>query len=150
KKEVIARTERSLLSKSHFLKTSVKKLMLLARQIAGKDIDDAIVQMRFSKKAAAREVLAHLKHAKNEAIARSGMGLSPNSPYIRQVLEEEANPKGEEEDGDPNEPLGEKSRAENPKRIWKTPETPMWRPKDKNPDPTRIYIAETWVGRGPF
>jgi ribosomal protein L22 len=63
--ETLLRTERSSLSKSHFFKTSVKKLMMLARQIAGKDLDEAMLQMRFSKKKAAREVLAHLKHAKN-------------------------------------------------------------------------------------
>ena len=75
KTEKIARTERQSLSKSHMLKTSVKKLGPLARQIAGKPIESAIVQMRFSKKAAAREVKLHLEHARNEAIVRRGMGL---------------------------------------------------------------------------
>ncbi|KAI9860474.1 MAG: 54S ribosomal protein L22, mitochondrial [Trichoglossum hirsutum] len=69
------RTEREILSKSHFFKTSVKKLGPLARQIAGKTVDDAIVQMRFSKKKAAKEVLEQLEHARNEAIVRRGMGL---------------------------------------------------------------------------
>ncbi|KAI4128070.1 MAG: hypothetical protein LQ347_004328, partial [Umbilicaria vellea] len=63
----ILRTERSHLAKSHFLKTSVKKLGPLARQIAGKPIDDAIIQMRFSPKKAAREVKKHLEYARNEA-----------------------------------------------------------------------------------
>ncbi|KAJ5306083.1 hypothetical protein PENANT_c024G03304 [Penicillium antarcticum] len=71
----IKRTEREQLSKSHFFKTSVKKLGPLARQIAGKNIDEAILQMRFSKKKAAQDVLGHLEHAKNLAIVRSGMGL---------------------------------------------------------------------------
>jgi ribosomal protein L22 len=71
----IQRTERQSLSKSHMLKTSVKKLGPLARQIAGKPIEAAIVQMRFSKKKAAREVKKHLEHARNEAIVRKGMGL---------------------------------------------------------------------------
>ncbi len=75
KTEKILRTERSSLSKSHFLKTSVKKLGPLARQIAGKPIDAAIVQMRFSKKLAAREVQKHLEQARDEAIVRRGMGL---------------------------------------------------------------------------
>ncbi|KAF5855641.1 54S ribosomal protein L22, mitochondrial [Aspergillus alliaceus] len=75
KTEQIMRTERESLSKSHFFKTSVKKLGPLARQIAGKNIDEAILQMRFSKKKAAKDVLEHLKHAKNVAIVRSGMGL---------------------------------------------------------------------------
>ena len=72
----IKRTERESLSKSHWFKTSVKKLGPLARQIAGKNIDEAILQMRFSKKKAAFDVLGHLEHAKNVAIVRSGMGLS--------------------------------------------------------------------------
>lgn len=75
KTEKIMRTERQSVSKSHMLKTSVKKLGPLARQIAGKPIEAAIVQMRFSKKLAAREVKLHLEHARNEAIVRRGMGL---------------------------------------------------------------------------
>ncbi|PWY90919.1 mitochondrial ribosomal protein subunit L22 [Aspergillus heteromorphus CBS 117.55] len=74
-KQVIMRTERESTSKSHWFKTSVKKLGPLARQIAGKNIDDAILQMRLSKKLAAKDVLKHLEHAKNTAIVRSGMGL---------------------------------------------------------------------------
>jgi len=72
----IQRTERESLSKSHWFKTSVKKLGPLARQIAGKNIDEAILQMRFSKKKAAKDVLEHLEHAKNVAIVRAGMGLA--------------------------------------------------------------------------
>ncbi|KAL4872427.1 hypothetical protein BDV12DRAFT_183088 [Aspergillus spectabilis] len=75
KTEQIMRTERDSLSKSHWFKTSIKKLGPLARQIAGKNIDEAIIQMQFSKKKAAKDVLEHLKHAKNVAVVRSGMGL---------------------------------------------------------------------------
>ncbi|KAL2014350.1 hypothetical protein VTN00DRAFT_1875 [Thermoascus crustaceus] len=75
KTEEIMRTERETLCKSHWFKTSVKKLTPLARQIAGKNIDEAILQMRLSKKKAAKDVLEHLKHAKNVAIVRHGMGL---------------------------------------------------------------------------
>ena len=71
----LKRTERECLSKSHFIKTSVKKLGPLARQIAGKSVEDAIVQMQFSKKKAAKSVREHLEHARNEAIVRRGMGL---------------------------------------------------------------------------
>ncbi|KAI9699800.1 MAG: 54S ribosomal protein L22, mitochondrial [Candelina mexicana] len=71
----IKRTERESLSKSPMLKTSVKKLGPLARQIAGKSVEDAIVQMRFSRKKAAKDVKEHLEHARNEAIVRRGMGL---------------------------------------------------------------------------
>ncbi|RFU36088.1 hypothetical protein B7463_g181, partial [Scytalidium lignicola] len=73
--QLIKRQERELLSKSHLFKTSVKKLVPLARQIAGKTVEEAIVQMRFSKKKAAQDVREHLEHARNEAIVRRGMGL---------------------------------------------------------------------------
>jgi ribosomal protein L22 len=76
KKEIIMATERESLVKSHWFKTSVKKLSPLARQIAGKNIDEAILQMRFSKKKVAKDVMEHLNLAKNTAIVRHGMGLS--------------------------------------------------------------------------
>jgi ribosomal protein L22 len=73
--QLIKRQEREVFSKSHNFKTSIKKLGPLARQIAGKSVEEAIVQMRFSKKKAASEVRKHLEHARNEAIVRRGMGL---------------------------------------------------------------------------
>lgn len=83
----IARSERSHLSKSRFFKTSLKKLGPLARQIAGKSIDEAIMQMRFSTKKAAKEVHKHLIQARNEAVAMRGMGLPdpsvPKKEYIK-------------------------------------------------------------------
>jgi ribosomal protein L22 len=72
----IKRTEREQLAKSQWIKTSLKKLGPLARQIAGKNIDEAILQMRFSNKKAAKDVMEHLEHAKNVAVVRAGMGLS--------------------------------------------------------------------------
>lgn len=73
--QMIKREERELISKSHNFQTSVKKLMPLARQIAGKSVEEAIVQMRFSKKKAAFEVRKHLEHARNEAVVSRGMAL---------------------------------------------------------------------------
>lgn len=75
RKQELKQKEREILSKSHYMKTSTKKLMFLARQIAGKPVDEAILQMRFSVKKAAKEVKYHLEHARNEAIVRKGMGL---------------------------------------------------------------------------
>ncbi|KAI9849915.1 MAG: 54S ribosomal protein L22, mitochondrial [Sclerophora amabilis] len=83
----IKRTERESTSRSHFLKTSVKKLGPLARQIAGKPIEEAIVQMRFSKKKAAKAVKNHLEHAKNTALVRNGMGLGAVSGTHSEPLE---------------------------------------------------------------
>ncbi|TVY46833.1 54S ribosomal protein L22, mitochondrial [Lachnellula occidentalis] len=73
--QLLKKQERVLLSKSHDFRTSVKKLNPLARQIVGKTVEDAIIQMRFSVKKAAKDVKEHLEHAKNEAIVRRGMGL---------------------------------------------------------------------------
>jgi ribosomal protein L22 len=73
--QLLKRQERELLSKSHDFKTSVKKLVPLAKQITGKTLEDAIIQMRFSKKKVAVDVKEHLEHAKNEAIVKRGMGL---------------------------------------------------------------------------
>lgn len=73
--QIIKKQEREVLSKSHDFKTSVKKLVPLAKQITGKTVEEAIIQMRFSKKKAAKDVREHLEHAKNEAIVKRGMGL---------------------------------------------------------------------------
>lgn len=82
----IKRTERESLSKSHWIKTSLKKLGPLARQISGKNIDEAILQMRFSNKKAAKDVLEHLEHAKNVAVVRAGMGLpSPDAEPLKPI-----------------------------------------------------------------
>jgi len=75
KTQELKQKERELLSKSHCFKTSTKKLMHLARQISGKPVDEAILQMRFSAKKAAKDVKYHLEFARNEAIVRRGMGL---------------------------------------------------------------------------
>ncbi|KAK2741731.1 54S ribosomal protein L22, mitochondrial [Onygenales sp. PD_40] len=115
KTEHIMQTERESLSKSHFFKTSIKKLAPLARQIAGKNIDDAILQMRWSVKKAAKDVKEHLIQAKNEATTVRGMGLG----------------------------LGKKN---------KEPITVTLKSGEKKvvTDPTAIYIAQAWVGRGTF
>lgn len=75
KKELLKRTERESLTKSQWLKTSTKKLGMLARQIAGKPIEEAIVQMRFSKKRVAQDLKKHLEYSRDMAIVNRGMGL---------------------------------------------------------------------------
>ncbi|OBT61981.1 hypothetical protein VE03_08646 [Pseudogymnoascus sp. 23342-1-I1] len=81
KAETLKRSERISHSKSHNYQTSVKKLGPLARQITGKPLEEAIVQMRFSKKKAAQGVREHLVHARNEAIVRRGMGLGKEDGF---------------------------------------------------------------------
>lgn len=120
KKEIIMATERESLVKSHWFKTSVKKLGPLARQIAGKNIDEAILQMRLSKKKAAKDVMEHLELAKNTAIVRHGMGLGKTKTG---------------EQASPNKPITVILKNGDKKTIT---------------DPTSIYIAQAWVNRGPY
>ena len=93
KTTLLLRTERSSRSKSPFFKTSIKKLGPIARQIAGKPLEDAMVQMRFSKKLVAKDVLKHLQYAKNEAIVRRGMGLGDEEEDGKGILVEDKNGK---------------------------------------------------------
>lgn len=83
KREMLLQTEKEHLAKSHMFKTSVKKLAPIARQIQGKKIEDAIIQMRFSPKGAARDVLGHLYAARNESVVRRKM--DPEQTYIEQA-----------------------------------------------------------------
>ena len=75
KEQIIKRTERECTVPSAMFKTSTKKLVHLARQISGKPIDEAIVQMQLSKKKVAQDIMKHLEYAKNMAIVSRGMGL---------------------------------------------------------------------------
>lgn len=124
KEEKILRTEREFLSKSHWFKTSIKKLGPLARQIAGKNIDEAILQMRFSKKKVAKDVLEHLQHARDMAVVQTGMGLG--APTV---------------DGESDSP------AEHPERVKITLKSGA---RKTISDPNSIYISQAWVNRGPY
>jgi ribosomal protein L22 len=113
--ERIKMTERELWHRSDWLPTSTKKLVMLARQIAGKTVDDAITQMQWSKKKMAREMKWYLEEARDMAITQQGMGLGRvNGELLKQ-----------------------------PKKI---------QTKDGNwieiRDPTRMYVAQSWVNRG--
>lgn len=122
----IARTERQLTTKSPFLATSVKKLVHLARQIQGKTVAEALVQMRYSKKKMAQEVGYQLELARDLAVVERGMGLG-EAKRAAAVAN------------------GEEVEAAQPVKIqtkdgkWVTIE-----------DPTRMYVAEAWVNRGPW
>lgn len=120
KTEKILRTERSHLSKSPWIKASIKKLYPLARQIAGKPLTEAMVQMRFSKKKAAKDILRHLEIARDQAVVVKGMGLGA-------VGEE----KGEKE---AKQVVIEDKKGK--KRAVK--------------DLSQMYIDEAWVGRGKY
>lgn len=158
--ETIARTERSHLSRSHFMKTSIKKMMMLARQIAGKSIDEAILQMRFSKKRVAQQVLQQLVVARNEAIVSKGMGLSrgPANAAGEDLEIISATPLAQDSNNTasrenqtlqtlPNGPLVQ-DPSTTPPLASQTPTKTL--KKTQQAHPTDIYIAESWINRGPY
>ncbi|KAI1749555.1 ribosomal protein L22/L17 [Xylaria castorea] len=116
KQEQLKLAEKEVTSKSDMLPTSIKKLGAVSRQIAGKTVDDAITQMRYSKKKAAREVLYQLQEARAIAIAARGMGLGVTNgellPKKRMILTKDGN-------------------------------------KVEVEDPTRLYVDQSWVTKGP-
>lgn len=126
KPQFLKRTEREHLSRSYNMKTSVKKLGMLARQIAGKPIDDAIVQMQFSKKKTAQEVLKQLEFARDEAIVMRGMGLGGD--------EQEKGEAGKAKVAKPR-PIDIQLKSGQRHRVH---------------DRTKIYVDQAWVGRGPY
>ncbi|KUI72917.1 54S ribosomal protein L22, mitochondrial [Cytospora mali] len=119
--ERIKRTEREALSKSPWLATSTKKLVHLAHQISGKTLEEARTQMKFSKKKFAREVLYELDFARDKAVVERGMGLGKVN--------------------------GEVKLGETETKTVKDYRHGMWVEVD---DPTRMYISEAWVNRGPW
>ncbi|KAK3942918.1 ribosomal protein L22/L17 [Diplogelasinospora grovesii] len=124
--ERIARTERQLLSKSPWLATSVKKLVHLARQVQGKTVEDALVQMKYSKKKMAKEVKVQLEEARDLAVTERGMGLGIGA-------KKEAAAGGK----DSSEEVEIKIKTKDGKHLTID-------------DPTRMYVAEAWVNRGPW
>ncbi|OJD16615.1 hypothetical protein ACJ73_08870 [Blastomyces percursus] len=151
RREEIARTERESLSKSHFFKTSVKKLMMVARQIAGKNIDDAILQMRYSPKKVAKDVKEHLELARDEAIVLHGMGLGRSQSQRQSQKDTTA----ASADADTEGEAGAGAGAGNSTTTAITATSPITiRLKNGQrktiTDRTAIYIAQAWVGRGTF
>lgn len=131
----ILRTERFSLSKSAWIKTSLKKLGPLARQIAGKPIEDAIVQMRFSKKKAAADVKKHLEYARDEAMVRKGMGLGMVKRKGGDKSMEGAEGTAEAETEEIMTPIVVEDRKGKRRTVT---------------DRTSIYVDQAWVGRGVY
>ncbi|KAI1112696.1 ribosomal protein L22/L17 [Nemania sp. NC0429] len=115
KKERIKLTEREHTSDSGVVPTSTKKLVHLSHQIVGKTVDEAITQMRFSKKKFAREVKYQLEEARNGAVVSRGMG------------------------------LGVRAGETFAKRKIKTKDGRAIEVED----PTRLYVDQSWVTKGP-
>ncbi|KAK8085172.1 ribosomal protein L22/L17 [Apiospora hydei] len=75
KEQKIKLAEKDLAYQSENMETSSKKLVHLARQIAGKPIDEAITQMRYTKKKTGKMLVYYLEEARDQAIVSRGMGL---------------------------------------------------------------------------
>jgi ribosomal protein L22 len=143
KPEFLMQTEREHMAKSEMLKTSTKKLGMLARQIQGKTLDEAIVQMRFSKKGAAQAVMAHLEAARDEAVVMRGMGLGGVAVKAEAEGAENLNAASTDVSGtqpakavvSPAKPLD--IQLKDGKRHTVT-------------DTSDIFIEQAWVGRGKY
>lgn len=134
----IARTERSSLYRSHFLPTSVKKVQKILRQIAGTTVSEALVQLRFSPKKVARDILKGLIIAQDEAIAGRGMGLG-DKHALKKWIEQR------------NEVASTLAALDHPVPNTKAPSQLIELKHGKKKlvkDPTEIYIDQAWCGRG--
>lgn len=134
----IARTERSSVYQSQLLPTSVKKMQKILRQIAGKSVSEALVQLRFSPKKIARDIMKGLIIAQDEAIAGRGMGLGD-----KQALKKWIEQRNEVAStlADLNE------QTPKPKGTSKVIELKDGKKKLVR-DPTEIYIDQAWCNRG--
>ena len=118
--ERLARAERQFTLRSPTMRTSTKKLMHLAHQIAGKSVDDAVVQMRYSKKKYAAEIKYHLEDARDRATVARGMGLGAVTKSDGAVA-----------------PPPRKIRTKDGRHLVVE-------------DPTSMFVAQAWVNRGPL
>jgi ribosomal protein L22 len=144
KPEFLLQTEREHMAKSEMMKTSTKKLGMLARQIQGKTLDEAIVQMRFSKKLVAQDVKAHLEAARDEAVVMRGMGLGLVG------VKAEASAASENLNAASKDISGSQ-----PAKLVVSPSSPLdIQLKDGRrhtvTDTSNIFIEQAWVGRGTY
>ncbi|ORX99486.1 hypothetical protein BCR34DRAFT_576565 [Clohesyomyces aquaticus] len=182
----LARTERSSLYRSPELPTSTRKITKLMRQISGMTVEEALVQLRFSKKRVATDIIKGLLAARDHAIAARGMGIglqrtvepSPedeaetpeNKPEAEELSAEAKKAEAEAEAAGKTEKEMEAERkaaeaeaeAEGSRRFWEKLAREAREAKKNSPievelrngkrrkvvDPTDIYIAQAWVGKG--
>jgi ribosomal protein L22 len=147
KAQNIARTERQSLFKSQNLPTSTKKLQKVVNQIAGKTVSEALVQLRFSKKRIARDVIKGLEIAQNEAILSRGMGLGGGK---------RAQKRWEKQREQSELPHSDKATAFSAEKQSAAkqgsvgPATIEMKDGSKKlvRDSSEIYIDQAWVGKG--
>jgi ribosomal protein L22 len=142
KAQTLARTERQSLYKSQTLPTSVKKLQKVVNQIAGKTVSEALVQLRFSKKRVARDVIKGLEIAQDEAIAARGMSLGGG-----QLAQERWEAQRAQTDLGTAKDVQIGSKEKKKLGVPMTIEMKDGRKKVVR-DPSEIYIDQAWVGKG--
>ncbi|KAF2022420.1 ribosomal protein L22 [Aaosphaeria arxii CBS 175.79] len=128
----LARSERQSLFRSRDLPTSVKKLTKVMNLVQGKTVEEALVQLRFSKKRVAKDVAKGLIIARDQAVIARGMGLG-----AAQKAETAQDAKT----------LADGSRIKEKKGKSVTIELKDGKKKEVN-DPTEIYVDQAWVGKG--
>jgi ribosomal protein L22 len=143
KAQTLARTERQSLYKSQNLPTSTKKLQKVVNQLAGKTVSEALVQLRFSPKRIARDVIKGLEIAQDEAIAGYGMGLGGGKRARERWEAQRSRSVLPRSTRDIVEKTTRETGAAGPKNIELKDGS-----KKRVNDPSEIYIDQIWVGKG--
>ncbi|CAI6333061.1 unnamed protein product [Periconia digitata] len=137
----LARTEREYTFRSEQLLTSTKKLTRLMHLIAGKTVEEALVQLRFSPKRIAIDVRKALQIARDNAMLERGMGLGGGRNAAQAVSQAH-----EAEDADESQVY----LADGSLRTAHKDEGKLIQLKDGSKkrvaDKTEIYIDQAWVG----
>jgi len=141
----LMRTERSMTFKSDMFATSVKKLTHVINQIRGKTVEEALVQLRFSKKLIALDVLKSLQMARDQAIVARGMGLGTGVSPAKAARALKSLPEDSDSAIEPYIADGSKMRRRNGEKV--VVELKDGREKVVT-DPTEVYIDQAWVNKG--
>lgn len=146
----IKRTEREMVYKSTDLPTSLKKMTKLMHQIAGKTVEEALIQMRFSKKRVARDIVKGLQLARDEAIAARGMGLGASVDPAQAAKENALIKAGKMDKSDRSTIyLADGTRRREIKGEKGTVIELRDGSKKTVTDPTEMYIDQAWASKGP-
>ncbi|KAF2449975.1 ribosomal protein L22 [Karstenula rhodostoma CBS 690.94] len=145
----LKRTEREMVYKSQDLPTTLKKMTRLMHQIAGKTVEEALIQLRFSKKRVARDIVKGLQLARDEAIAARGMGLGaavdPETARKEAALIKAGKMKKSERT---TVYLADGTRRRETKEKGTVIELRDGSKKTVT-DPTEMYIEQAWASKGP-
>jgi ribosomal protein L22 len=145
----LKRTEREMVYKSQDLPTTMKKMTRLMHQLAGKTVEEALIQLRFSKKRVARDILKGLQLARDEAIAARGMGLGAAVDPETLVKESALIKAGKMKRTERSEAyLADGTRRRESKEKGAVIELKDGSKKNVT-DPTEMYIDQAWASKGP-